>query len=1565
MTRVTTSIYFESMIRNIQGSFNELTRLQNQLQTQKAFERPSENPVDANQAILLESNLKQIEQSAENVENGYDLLSYSDQILDNILVPLNTALEKTAQGLNAENDPVSRQAIANELQAVLDSIISIGNTQLGDKNIFGGSQYLDPIFTNLGDDILYNGNNEEFKINVFGSERIQSNITATQAFGASSTILDSDRNLDARLSPLNLSYDVPLDRSRIKTETELQVLGNIDVADAYEDAGGDRAAIITQLSVMSTVTDFDDIQTYQDAVRDSAVTALTSGNTIANMTSVESTQIKAAIDAAATFYKDNSNSIVILEGQENRTSRLAVTLTSTNSTTTANTITAINDTVRAFTTEVENYTKIEAVNAFYEAISDKSDTAEVTIADTFATNVSAIVTTADTTSITYATDIQTQAIAAIGAASYDVLTSNQKIQVDAAVDAARNTYAITEFKAVQNRSGMVLTHEQGDQVSIDQSQTQEVITRHFQAGGTLNRTAFLMETGLSSSITADDDFNLSLADDSTLNIDVFNGDTVDIIAKRINQNVNKLNVDDEFRQIVAQVDNGELILTSSKFFGISGSTDISDRNSISQTGLFTSTNNVDDLRNGNGFKYGTQKISSDQLVTEQGVTQHLVRGDIVTILEGDSLEYLLNQLNDLEGFDAELNSEGTGIDLQNMRRYSSVLKTVGATDLLNSLPLTDTLTVTDSAGTVTTIDFTNTATISEMAEIINAASDDQIKLHAHVSDDGEALILNSNESIGISFATTTDLDVLLSEFTDLSEETLISSDLIRSLGLDRSYDDDGLVSGENILGRQTQLRELNDGDGVSDGSLQFTISSVNYTVDLSQAVTLGDVKTLIEDELGSLVTVGLNDSGNGLSILSNSNESIKISELEGGSVGRQLGFIPLSSTFVSGTDIQGSDLDARFVGKTLLSDLNNGAGIDNTGFTISNGDRVGTITFDTDGDGVDDIRTLNDLVNHINAMSSQDDLFVEAELVEETGQIKITSKLSNTTLSIKEKAVSWDRYVISDIPANPTDATTLSLTYDDTTIAVAIAVGDSAQTIVDNINTAALTANFAFKARINSDGDVDINSDVSISASDTNQYYDSTTYVPNPTAYGNTASDLGLLGSFSSTSLLSTLNDGTGIEHGTFTLNYGSYADETYYVELDSSTSDQITFYNENASVDSSASPFDMSLYTTDDDVVTAFNADTTLTNMGFSAETISTGGVKILSVDRFSAINDSNTEYDIILEEYNELDSSATSVTVNLEFAETLGDVKDAIELATNDEVLVEFGHANRLELRLASNDSNQGIEIEEISSSLDVANSLGLIHSSSILGRNLRDGTTNILNESTLLSELDLELNSAASTYSGENDLLLSLNGDLLTLDLTSARTLGDVISLINSNKYSDSGAEINLNAEIIQGQYISITDENGSPLKAVQSGFSEAAEKLGLVADPDIQEESTYHSKDLSPENQTLNVFSVLTNLRNEFRKGDISESAISNQLNLLERVRDQFLNSRGEAGSRIARLDLLKTRFEEEKVFVTGLYSQKVDIDIIEVTQKYLAQEQVYQSGLSAASRVLGTSLFSFL
>ena len=75
MHRITSNTYFDTTVRNIQESYEELVRLQNQVQTQKAMERPSDDPVRANQAIVLESNLKEIQQYLKNAEAGSDARS--------------------------------------------------------------------------------------------------------------------------------------------------------------------------------------------------------------------------------------------------------------------------------------------------------------------------------------------------------------------------------------------------------------------------------------------------------------------------------------------------------------------------------------------------------------------------------------------------------------------------------------------------------------------------------------------------------------------------------------------------------------------------------------------------------------------------------------------------------------------------------------------------------------------------------------------------------------------------------------------------------------------------------------------------------------------------------------------------------------------------------------------------------------------------------------------------------------------------------------------------------------------------------------------------------------------------------------------------------------------------------------------------------------------------------------------------------------------------------------------------------------------------------------------------
>jgi flagellin-like hook-associated protein FlgL len=491
---------------------------------------------------------------------------------------------------------------------------------------------------------------------------------------------------------------------------------------------------------------------------------------------------------------------------------------------------------------------------------------------------------------------------------------------------------------------------------------------------------------------------------------------------------------------------------------------------------------------------------------------------------------------------------------------------------------------------------------------------------------------------------------------------------------------------------------------------------------------------------------------------------------------------------------------------------------------------------------------------------------------------------------------------------------------------------------------------------------------------------------------GRTAADLGLLGAFSGETLLSTLNDGTGVTNGTFKIQYGS--------------------------------------------------------------------------VDDLGVFND-----------------NANTITIDIEFAETLSDVKNAIEKASNNDIFVSFGNSNRIELTLASNDDKQRIEISESSGSSDVANSLGLMHSSIVMGRELKDGSQNILNASTKLSEL------GKNNYTYET-LVIEVSGDReVIVDLSTALTIGDVISKINSSTVAENGDPVNIQADIVNGRYLSISSINGNTVEVISSAnisktmaekysldtlstalsginnndtlvitdgvhtqsislgagtspptdynqiitdittanntnpnfhftaevnatndgiiinsndsFSATlnpagggaavtvsatdlgnvlettyidsnrstnngmAELLGLNLNPLTIGEAHFISTDLKPMHQAENFFSALTTLRDQFDSNLSNQSIASNTLVRLENLKDKLLLARGDAGGRIVRFNSLTTRYEDESVKIQTLYGSKVEVDFLEVTQQYLQQQQVYEAGLSVTSRIVGNSLFNYL
>ena len=166
-------------------------------------------------------------------------------------------------------------------------------------------------------------------------------------------------------------------------------------------------------------------------------------------------------------------------------------------------------------------------------------------------------------------------------------------------------------------------------------------------------------------------------------------------------------------------------------------------------------------------------------------------------------------------------------------------------------------------------------------------------------------------------------------------------------GLLRSYVDleqlfETNVSGQDVFGgvsaaiqssvdlnpqltSDTQLSTLNGGSGISRNpavTISITTGGVTKTslVDLSGAVTIGDVARLIETNAPSGTTVMAEVTGTGLTLRTASGSTITVNEVAEGRTARELGLYSTPGGPVSNT-LTGSDLDPVVLKTTPLSNL--------------------------------------------------------------------------------------------------------------------------------------------------------------------------------------------------------------------------------------------------------------------------------------------------------------------------------------------------------------------------------------------------------------------------------------------------------------------------------------------------------------------------------------------------------------------------------------------------------------------------------------------------------------------
>jgi flagellin-like hook-associated protein FlgL len=161
------------------------------------------------------------------------------------------------------------------------------------------------------------------------------------------------------------------------------------------------------------------------------------------------------------------------------------------------------------------------------------------------------------------------------------------------------------------------------------------------------------------------------------------------------------------------------------------------------------------------------------------------------------------------------------------------------------------------------------------------------------------------------------------------------------------------------IDRHTPLASLRQGRGISAGAIQITDRAGNTAVvDLSSAITIGDVIDAISTAAGINVTAAINARGDGLTVTDDNavpTRNLTITEVGAGTTASELGLALDRPGALVGTP-----LNPRLTPTTPLSLLHDGKGVTLTSLHIANGAAEADVDLST-------AQTIGDVLTAINA----------------------------------------------------------------------------------------------------------------------------------------------------------------------------------------------------------------------------------------------------------------------------------------------------------------------------------------------------------------------------------------------------------------------------------------------------------------------------------------------------------------------------------------------------------------------------------------------------------------------
>ncbi|HEY8312733.1 MAG TPA: flagellar hook-associated protein FlgL [Candidatus Baltobacteraceae bacterium] len=189
--RIATSTIYNNQSASIDDLVSQQQQYGATLSSGKQVNVPSDDPTQIAQDLSVRTAIAQGNQTSSNVQSISAELTTVDSALSSLSSVMQKARSLAVQGASNALSPAQQQAIANQVDGLLQQAIGIANTQYAGKYVFAGTAnpQQKPLLTSGQpvSGVTFNGNLNAQSQQLNNGQTIQTSLTIQQAFNYQST----------------------------------------------------------------------------------------------------------------------------------------------------------------------------------------------------------------------------------------------------------------------------------------------------------------------------------------------------------------------------------------------------------------------------------------------------------------------------------------------------------------------------------------------------------------------------------------------------------------------------------------------------------------------------------------------------------------------------------------------------------------------------------------------------------------------------------------------------------------------------------------------------------------------------------------------------------------------------------------------------------------------------------------------------------------------------------------------------------------------------------------------------------------------------------------------------------------------------------------------------------------------------------------------------------------------------------------------------------------------------------------------------------------------------------